>query len=88
MCCAQRSRPTRQGWNLRRLRERVLKAGARLLTHSRRTAVVIERHAAEQRRRLLLRWKPRLPLPKQREAPPVPGPDRLQAGIALARMSA
>jgi hypothetical protein len=54
---------TWQGWSLRRLRERVLKAGARLLTHARRVTVVIERRAAAHWRRLFLRWKHRAPLP-------------------------
>jgi hypothetical protein len=54
---------TWQGWSLRRLRERVLKAGARLLTHARRITVVIERRAAAHWRRLFLRWKHRAPLP-------------------------
>jgi len=54
---------TGQGWSLRRLRERVLKAGARLLTHARRITVVIERRAADLWRRLLRRWKHRTPLP-------------------------
>jgi hypothetical protein len=54
---------TWQGWSLRRLRERVLKAGARLLTHARRVTVVIERRAADLWRRLFVRWKHRAPLP-------------------------
>ena len=54
---------TWQGWSLRRLRERVLKAGARLLTHARRVTVVIERRATAHWRRLFLRWKHRAPLP-------------------------
>jgi hypothetical protein len=54
---------TWQGWSLRRLRERVLKAGARLLTHARRITVVIERRAAAHWCRLFLRWKHRAPLP-------------------------
>lgn len=43
---------TWQGWSLRRMRERVLKAGAHLLTHARRITVVIERRAADLWRRL------------------------------------
>ena len=54
---------TAQGWSLRRLRERVLKAGARLLTHARRITVVIESRAADLWRRLLRRWQHRPPLP-------------------------
>jgi hypothetical protein len=54
---------TWQGWSLRRLGERVLKAGARVLTHARRITVVIERRAADLWRRLLLRWKHQAPLP-------------------------
>ena len=48
-------RATKQGWSLRRLRERVLKAGARLQRHARRLIVVVERRAAGLWQRLLAR---------------------------------
>jgi hypothetical protein len=50
---------TCRAWSLRRLRELVLKAGARLLTRARRVTVVVERLAAVHGRRLLLCWKHR-----------------------------
>jgi hypothetical protein len=46
---------TWQGWSLRRLRERALEAGARLLTDARRVTIVMERRAADLWRRLCLR---------------------------------
>lgn len=43
---------TGAGWSLRRLRERVLRTPARILTHARRAIVVINRAAADLWRRL------------------------------------
>ena len=50
----------RRGWSLRRLRERVLKAAARVQRHARRLHVILERRAATLWRKLLgrrHRWR-------------------------------
>ena len=57
MWCAEVEAVTWQGWSLRRLRERVLKAAARLLTLARHITVVIEPRAADLWQRRLRRWR-------------------------------
>jgi len=57
---AQLAAATGDGWSLRRLRERVLKAAARLQRHARRLHVILERRAARLWRLLLrqqARWR-------------------------------
>ena len=57
---AQMEAATGRGWSLRRLRERVLKAAARVQRHARRLHVILERRAATLWRKLLgrrHRWR-------------------------------
>lgn len=53
-------RGTVEGWSLRRLREQVLKAAARVLRHARQLHVILERRAASYWWRALLRRLPKL----------------------------
>ena len=50
---AQMEAPTGRGWSLQRLRERMLKAAARVQRHARRLHVILERRAATLWRKLL-----------------------------------
>ena len=52
---AQMEAATGRGWSLRRLRERVLKAAARVQRHARRLHVILERRGARLWRQLLRR---------------------------------